>query len=414
MKALTDKQERFVHEYLIDQNASAAAVRAGYSEKTKGTQAVELMRNPQVKGRILQELADLYARLKVSALDILRLQVAAAYFDPAQLFDAAQEPVPLHALDAQAREALTVSYDRRRNGEFVMRVKQTPRHVALAALGRRLDHFERMRAEFDVEQMREARLAALAREETQMRTQTQTRMQMREARSAEARGRALRPEEIVLDVARPGFVPGVPMAAKEALAAADVELAAAAEALAQAGRQAAQQAAQQPPHVQAVGAALRELMGPAEMDLLAGVEVAGVEIASVREAGLVDVADADEAAQEAAAGRGPGVEASAAPTAARAASQPEAAAPAPQGKPEEEAYDFRKDPNWMWGGRYRRNPVPPREEPTAEQVAAAVAAARLRPRKMIAPMGPPPGYNPPRPRDGRPEFAIGAGEFRWS
>ena len=31
---LTDKQKRFVDEYLVDLNATAAAKRAGYSEKT--------------------------------------------------------------------------------------------------------------------------------------------------------------------------------------------------------------------------------------------------------------------------------------------------------------------------------------------------------------------------------------------
>jgi phage terminase small subunit len=32
--ALTDKQQRFVEEYLVDLNATQAAIRAGYSEAT--------------------------------------------------------------------------------------------------------------------------------------------------------------------------------------------------------------------------------------------------------------------------------------------------------------------------------------------------------------------------------------------
>ena len=36
MKKLTAKQERFVAEYLIDLNATQAAIRAGYSKKTAG------------------------------------------------------------------------------------------------------------------------------------------------------------------------------------------------------------------------------------------------------------------------------------------------------------------------------------------------------------------------------------------
>ena len=34
MARLTDKQKRFVEEYLVDLNATEAAKRAGYSEKT--------------------------------------------------------------------------------------------------------------------------------------------------------------------------------------------------------------------------------------------------------------------------------------------------------------------------------------------------------------------------------------------
>ncbi|HEY4372526.1 MAG TPA: terminase small subunit [Burkholderiales bacterium] len=40
-----DRQERFVHEDLIDHNASAAAGRAGYPARTKGTHAAWLMKN---------------------------------------------------------------------------------------------------------------------------------------------------------------------------------------------------------------------------------------------------------------------------------------------------------------------------------------------------------------------------------
>ena len=147
MQTLTDKQERFVFEYLIDQNASAAAVRAGYSPKTKGTQAAELMKLPQVRERIAIELGAMFARLRVTGEELLRLQVAAVRFDPAVLFEAPHVPVPLERLDAEAKSAVTVTYEHRRSGEVVTRVRQTPRHVALAALWRRLDQFQKVQAQ---------------------------------------------------------------------------------------------------------------------------------------------------------------------------------------------------------------------------------------------------------------------------
>lgn len=49
---LTDKQKLFVLEYLVDLNASKAAVRAGYSEKTSRVIASELMDKPAVREAI--------------------------------------------------------------------------------------------------------------------------------------------------------------------------------------------------------------------------------------------------------------------------------------------------------------------------------------------------------------------------
>lgn len=49
---LTPKQSAFVQEYLIDLNATQAAIRAGYSERTANEQASRLMKNPAVKAAI--------------------------------------------------------------------------------------------------------------------------------------------------------------------------------------------------------------------------------------------------------------------------------------------------------------------------------------------------------------------------
>lgn len=49
MKKLTPKQQRFVEEYLIDLNASQAAIRAGYSEKTAGAVGHENLKKPEIQ-----------------------------------------------------------------------------------------------------------------------------------------------------------------------------------------------------------------------------------------------------------------------------------------------------------------------------------------------------------------------------
>ena len=50
--ALTPKQARFVQEYLIDLNATQAAVRAGYSERTACEQGARLLANVKVREAI--------------------------------------------------------------------------------------------------------------------------------------------------------------------------------------------------------------------------------------------------------------------------------------------------------------------------------------------------------------------------
>lgn len=49
---LTVKQRRFVEEYLVDFNGSAAVLRAGYETKYPNRQASELLRNPAIKAAI--------------------------------------------------------------------------------------------------------------------------------------------------------------------------------------------------------------------------------------------------------------------------------------------------------------------------------------------------------------------------
>ena len=52
MAKLTEKQKRFVQEYLVDLNATQAAIRAGYSEKSAARIAVELLNKTQVSNHL--------------------------------------------------------------------------------------------------------------------------------------------------------------------------------------------------------------------------------------------------------------------------------------------------------------------------------------------------------------------------
>ena len=63
---MTPKQERFVQEYLIDSNATAAAKRAGYSPKTAMEQGYQLLQKTSVKMAIQGMQAEHRERAKVT------------------------------------------------------------------------------------------------------------------------------------------------------------------------------------------------------------------------------------------------------------------------------------------------------------------------------------------------------------
>lgn len=72
MKKLSAKQRLFVHEYLIDMNATKAAIRARYSKKTADVQGCRLLRNAQVAILIKRAQKKREDRLEITADKWLR------------------------------------------------------------------------------------------------------------------------------------------------------------------------------------------------------------------------------------------------------------------------------------------------------------------------------------------------------
>jgi phage terminase small subunit len=65
------KHERFCQEYLVDLSASAAARRAGYSEKSAGAQGSRLLKDPKILERIEQLQLERAVRTQVTADRVL-------------------------------------------------------------------------------------------------------------------------------------------------------------------------------------------------------------------------------------------------------------------------------------------------------------------------------------------------------
>jgi len=70
--ALTDKQEMFCREYLIDLNATQAAIRAGYSAKTARASGCENLTKPDIQSRIAELKSERNEQVNVDAAYVLR------------------------------------------------------------------------------------------------------------------------------------------------------------------------------------------------------------------------------------------------------------------------------------------------------------------------------------------------------
>lgn len=69
---LTEKQKRFVAEYLVDLNATQAAIRAGYAPKTANREGSRLLSKVDVADAIAAKAASTSEKLDLSAERVLR------------------------------------------------------------------------------------------------------------------------------------------------------------------------------------------------------------------------------------------------------------------------------------------------------------------------------------------------------
>jgi phage terminase small subunit len=67
MAGLTKKMELFIQEYLVDMNATRAAIAAGYSPNTAAEMGYENLNKPQIKARIEEVLGKRIEKLELTA-----------------------------------------------------------------------------------------------------------------------------------------------------------------------------------------------------------------------------------------------------------------------------------------------------------------------------------------------------------
>lgn len=104
--SLTDKQRRFCEEYLIDLNATQAAIRAGYSKDSAMEQGYQLLQKTSVSEFIQERQKQLQNKLHISQERVLQEYAKIAFADPRKFFDNAGNPMRIEDLDDDTAGAL--------------------------------------------------------------------------------------------------------------------------------------------------------------------------------------------------------------------------------------------------------------------------------------------------------------------
>lgn len=148
---LTPKQQRFVDEYLVDLNASAAYVRAGYAARGNVAEvnASRLLRNAQVAGAITAAKAQRSERTRIDADWVLRTLAEEKAADLADLFDDAGNVLPVREWPAVFRRGVVVGIEsfeeyagrgeERTVTGMVRKIKLVDRVKHLELIGRHVD-----------------------------------------------------------------------------------------------------------------------------------------------------------------------------------------------------------------------------------------------------------------------------------
>jgi phage terminase small subunit len=141
--SLSDKQEAFTEEYLVDFNQTAAAKRAGYSEHSAMSQASQLMSNTKVMAGLAEKRALLAEAHGVTSKRVIEELAKIAFSDVRNVLDEEGGLLPPSEWSDDA--AATVgSVELSTAGEFttIQKIKQYDKLAALDKLARNLGLFE--------------------------------------------------------------------------------------------------------------------------------------------------------------------------------------------------------------------------------------------------------------------------------
>ena len=147
VQKLSARQAAFVAEYLVDLNATQAAIRAGYSAKTAQEQSSRLLSNVIVEAAIAKAQAKRAEKTGINAEWVLTRLASEATADLADLYDTNGAIKPIHDWPLIWRQGLVAGIKHQEvkdsegnaTGDYVVEVKLSDRIKRIELIGKHVD-----------------------------------------------------------------------------------------------------------------------------------------------------------------------------------------------------------------------------------------------------------------------------------
>ncbi|TWP23123.1 terminase small subunit [Apibacter muscae] len=105
-KKLTLKQKQFCEEYVLDLNATQAAIRAGYSKKTAYAIGQENLKKPEIQNYLTNLRTEVKERNKITIDELVKILADIARFDPVDILNDDGTIKPINQIPKGTRNAI--------------------------------------------------------------------------------------------------------------------------------------------------------------------------------------------------------------------------------------------------------------------------------------------------------------------
>lgn len=138
---MTKKQKRFCEEYLIDLNATQAAIRAGYSPDTAGSIGAENLTKPEIQRAVAKAMAERSRRTGVNAERVVLELAKVAFVNVGNVIDATDATLKTDAAPEDLAAIQSIKVKDMGDMGIEREIRMADKLKALELLGRHLGMF---------------------------------------------------------------------------------------------------------------------------------------------------------------------------------------------------------------------------------------------------------------------------------